>query len=36
MSLNDIPVNVIDRPTGMATAIMTELKDYLTRLADTR
>lgn len=35
MSLNEIPVNVVDRPTGMATALMTELKDYLARLAET-
>ena len=35
MSLNEIPVNVVDRPTGMATALMTELKDYLVQLADT-
>lgn len=34
MSLRDIPVNVLERPTGMATALMTELRDHLTRLAN--
>ena len=34
MSLNDIPVNVLDRPTGMATALLTELKDHLHKLAE--
>ena len=34
MSLSDIPVNVIERPTGMASALITELRDHLTRLAD--
>ena len=35
MSLSDIPVNVIDRPTGMATALLNELKDHLRKLAET-
>ena len=34
MSLSDIPVNVIERPTGMATALLNELKDHLRRLAE--
>ena len=34
MSLNDIPVNVVERPTGIATALFAELKDHLAKLAD--
>ena len=34
MSLTDIPVKVLDQSTGMATALLSELKDYLRLLAD--
>lgn len=35
MTLSNIPVNVLDQPTGMASAVLAELKDYLSRLANT-
>jgi len=34
MSLIDIPVKSLDKPTGMANAVMNELSDHLSRLAD--
>jgi hydrogenase-1 operon protein HyaF len=34
MNLIDIPVKAIDKPTGMANAVMNELSDYLKRLAE--
>ncbi len=34
MNLIDIPVKALDKPTGMANAVMNELSDYLKRLAD--
>jgi len=34
MNLIDIPVKTLDKPTGMASAIMNELSDHLKRLAD--
>ena len=32
MSLVDIPVNVLEKPTGMASALMVELNDHLNNL----
>ncbi|NNJ90413.1 MAG: hydrogenase expression/formation protein [Gammaproteobacteria bacterium] len=34
MNLIDIPVKTLDKPTGMANAVMNELSDHLKRLAD--
>ena len=34
MSLSDIPVNIVEKPTGMAIALLSELKDYLVKLAE--
>lgn len=34
MSLDDIPVNIVETPTGMASALLAELRDHLTRLAN--
>jgi len=34
MNLIDIPVKALDKPTGMANAVMNELSDHLKRLAD--
>lgn len=34
MNLIDIPVKTLDKPTGMASAVMNELSDHLKRLAD--
>lgn len=35
MTLTEIPVKVLDTSTGMATALMAELKNHLLKLADT-
>ncbi len=34
MSLSDIPVNIVEKPTGIAIALLSELKDHLVKLAD--
>jgi hydrogenase-1 operon protein HyaF len=34
MNLIDIPVKALDKPTGMANAVLNELSDYLNRLAE--
>ena len=35
MTLTEIPVKVLDTTTGMATALMSELRDHLITLAET-
>jgi len=35
MNLHDIPVQVLDRSTGMATAVLTDLASHLASLAET-